>query len=68
MDAGVSQSQLTWDKLHVVSTAGAATSPTATALTYDVVDDIFPAAAFLWRAPLQPKRSLIHYGDDILWS
>lgn len=68
MDAGVGQSQLTWDKLNIVSTAGATTPPTATALTYDVVDNIFSATNFLWWAPLQPQRGLIHNGDDVLWS
>lgn len=68
VDSGVGQSQLTWDKLHVVSTAGAAAPPAATALTYDVVDHIFSAAALLWWTPLQSQRGLIHYGDDILWS
>lgn len=68
VDGRVSQSQLTWNKLHVVSTAGAATPAAATALTYDVVDNIFSATSLLWRAPLQPQRRLIHYGDDIFWS
>lgn len=68
MDTGVGQSQLTWDKLHVVATAGAAAPPTATALTYDVVHNIFSATALLWWAPLQAEGGLIYYGDDILWS
>ncbi len=68
VDAGVGQSQLTRDKLHVVSTAGAAAPPTATALTYDVVDNILSATALLWWAPLQPQRCLVHNGDDVLWS
>lgn len=68
VDWGVRQSQLTRDKLHVVSTAGAAPPPTATALTYDVVDNIFSSTTLVRWAPLQPQRGLIHYGDDVLWS
>lgn len=68
VDEGVGQSQLTWYKLHVVATAGAAPPSTATALTYDVVDKIFSAAGLLWWAPLQPQRGLIYHGDDVLWS
>ena len=68
VDAAVRQTQLTWDKLHIVSTAGAAPPPTATTLTYYVVDNIFSATALLGGAPLQPQRGLIHYGDHVLWS
>lgn len=68
VDAGVGESQLTRDKLHVVPTAGAAATPTAAAFTYDVVDNVFSASTFLWGAPLQPQRGLIHNGNDILWS
>lgn len=68
VDAGVGQAQLSWDELHVVPTAGAAAPSAATALTYDVVDYILSATDLLWRAPFQPQRGLIHYGDDILWS
>lgn len=68
VDASVGQSQLTRHKLHVVSAASAAAASAATALTYDVVDNVFPAAALLRGGPLQPQRGLIHYGDDVLWS
>lgn len=68
VDTGVSQAQLTWNKLDIVSAPGAATPPTATALTYDVVDHIFSTTTLLRRVPLQPQWGLIHYGDDILWS
>lgn len=67
MYSGVGESQLTWDKLHVVTTAGAAAATAATTLTYDVVNYIFSATTLLWWTPLQYQRSLIYYGDDILW-
>lgn len=68
MHLGVGESQLTWDKLHIVPTAGAAAAATATTLTYDVVNNIFSATALLWWAPLQHQRGLVYYGDDTLWS
>lgn len=68
VDTGVSQAQLTRNKLDIVSAPGAATPPAAAALTYDVVDHIFSATTLLRWVPLQPQRGLIHYGDDILRS
>lgn len=64
VDAGVRQSQLTGDKLHVVPTAGAPAAPATAALADDVVDQVVPASALLRGAPLQPQRRLVHHGDD----
>lgn len=63
--AGVSQTQLPRDKIHVVVAVGAGAPVGATLLAHYVVDDIVAATRLPGGMPLQDHRGLIHNGDHV---
>lgn len=62
---GLSESQLSRDKLHVVIAVGAGAPVSSALLAHDVVDHVIAAARLPGRVPLQDHWSLIHNGDNI---
>lgn len=64
-DPGLSQTQLTRHKVHVVVAVGAGAPICPALLAHYVVDDIIAATRFPWRMPLQDHGGFIHNGNHI---
>lgn len=62
---GLSQTQLSRDKIHIVVAVGAGAPVSLTLLAHYVVDDIITAARLPGGMPLQDHRGFIHDGDDV---
>lgn len=62
---GLSQTQLSWNEIHIVVTVGAGAAVSLTLLAHYVVDNVITAACLPGGMPLQDHRGLIYNGDHV---